>query len=62
MALAILRSYRNPKINASEELEKEYPAVLKYSKKAILITVMKIKKVNPISMVHLVSGEIFFGM
>jgi hypothetical protein len=62
MKQAILRSYFNPKINASEELAKEYPAVLKCSKKNTRSKIMKIKKVSPVRNVHLVSGDIFIVM
>ena len=59
MAKANLRSYLKPKINASEVFVNEYGEVLKYSKKIILSTVMKIKNVNAIANVHLLRGEIF---
>lgn len=62
MAAAIRRSYFNPSIKASEELPKVYPAVLKCSKKIIRSITIKIKKVNTITNVHLLKGEIFADM
>jgi hypothetical protein len=59
MAQINLKSYLNPNIKASTELANVYPEFLKYSKKAILSKVIKIKNVNPIANVHLLRGEIF---